>query len=135
MHLLENARQHILTNNPNNLDAYAHFLHIQLKENKNDKLDKYPLNTFTKTRYIDILEFVDYALIKVYCQFKREDKLKTLLQNKNEIFVKNQNIDKKIEKSFEKTNLSVLAYFYENGRRYEEALRQWKKIAQEHIKS
>ena len=67
MNLLHNARNNILTRNEDNLHVYAQFIHIELKEFKNDKLEKFKLNTFQKTRYIDILEFVDFALIKLYC--------------------------------------------------------------------
>lgn len=115
--VLENRRYYYLSSYPN-LKELLTF--ISSPNNFNG-------NKFGPISVEELLELIDFSLIKIYAEFFDKDKLKTFFTN-NKIYCRD--MQSELESSFlQFKNSGVLAKFYENFGRIKECLELWKTLA------
>lgn len=123
--VLENRRAYYLSNNASNL-----------KENLIFLPSPHNFNTFklSQTTIEELLEQIDFVLIKIYCEFALHDKLKSFFTN-NKVFCRAMmgELEPTILQ-FKNTNASIVAKFYENFGKIKECLEHFKILAKTDLK-
>ena len=102
-----------------------------LKENLTFLTSSYSFNSFKSNQITveELLEQIDFVLIKIYCDFPLHDKLKSFFTN-NKVFCRAMmgELEPRILE-FKKTNASIVAKFYENFGKIKECLEHFKILA------